>query len=235
MRKPVRALLYFVLPAAFGVAACSDSGPTSITAPVSTAPVSQNAQPTASHLLGGLLGGDDGLLDGLLGIVFDLVSRLGSFLVPPVVRSVELAADVTWSFYAGPNGATSSNSYVGLTIAIPRGALASTQRITVTALKGRPVAYKFEPHGLVFARPVILTQNLRGTSANALLQNPLSAGYFATDRVELSDGLASVSELLSAVVLPGTSKVAFPIKHFSGYIVASGRAQSLAEGEPEGR
>jgi hypothetical protein len=235
MRKPARALLYFVLPAVLGIAACSDAvtGPTPVTEPASQ--LIQNSEPADANLLGGLLGGIGDLLGGVVNIVFNLVSYLGSFLVPPVERSTSLAYDVTWSFYAGPNGATSSNSTVGLSITVPQGALSSYQRITVTALKGSAVAYRFQPHGLVFAKPIIMTQNLRGTSADGIMP-ALSAGYFASDRVEFTaDGSAKVSELLNAVAIPGTSKVAFPVKHFSGYIVASGRASDLAEGEPEGR
>ncbi|HEU4996257.1 MAG TPA: hypothetical protein VFT29_15680 [Gemmatimonadaceae bacterium] len=178
----------------------------------SLSPISQG--PAASeNLVGGLVG-------GLLGTVTGL-------LVPPVNRTTPLADDVTWSFVAGPGGAVSSNAAVGLTISIPAGALSSTQTITVTALEGSPVAYKFEPHGLVFAKDVKLTQNLRGTTAGGLLSLPLISGaYFATDRLELQNGLAVVTEILPAVSDLLTKTVTFPIKHFSGYIAASGRGDA---------
>ena len=219
MKKPARNLALFV--AALLAVACADA----------TAPAPDRLQqraPEQSALLGGLL---DGLLgDG--GIVGQLVDAL----LPPVNRNVPLASDISWSFWAGPAGATSYNSALGLTIAIPRGALATTQRITVTALKGSAVAYKFEPHGLVFSRKVYLTQSLRGTTAGGLLSLPLLSGaYFATDRLELNDdGLAVVSEVLPAVTSLLTKTVTFPIGHFSGYIVASGRSTG-GEEESDGR
>ena len=190
--------------------ACSDStGP-------ATLPLS--AAPDASH---------QALLGGLIGTV---TQTLANLLVPPVTRTTPLETDVTWSFSAGPSGAASFNAGVGLSIVFPPNALATNQTITVTALKGSPVAYKFEPHGLVFARKVVLTQDLRGTSAGGLLGSLLSASslqgaYFATDRLETtSGGLAKVSELLPALSSALTQTVTFGIEHFSGYIVASGRS-----------
>ena len=219
MKKSARNLSIFV--AAFVAVACADA-----TAP-SPEPVQQRAS-EQQQLLGGLV---DGLLgDG--GIVGQLVDAL----LPPVKRNTPLASDVSWSFWAGPYGAASSNSAVGLTIVVPRGALSSTQRITVTALAGSAVAYKFEPHGLVFSRDVYLTQNLRGTSAGGLLSIPLLSGaYFATDRLELNDdGLALVTEVVPALTSLLTKTATFPIGHFSGYILASGRAKG-GEEESEGR
>lgn len=158
---------------------------------------------------------------GLLG---GLTNTLTSLLVQPVQRTTPLASDVTWSFVAGPGGATSTNSAVGLTVAIPSGALGSQQTITVTALAGAPIAYKFEPHGLIFAKKAYLTQSLSGTNAS-LLNLTLSGAYFATDNLQLNDaGLASVTEILSALTNPFTNTVTFGIQHFSGYIVASGRS-----------
>jgi hypothetical protein len=142
-------------------------------------------------------------------------------LVTTVNRDSPLAGDVVWTFTAGPTGATSSNSAVGLTISVPPGALSSSQTITVTALAGAPVAYSFEPH-LDFHRGVTLTQNLTGTSGAASLV--LSGAHFDGDVLSLtSDGLAVVSELVPAVVNPLTHTVRFDVGHFSGWIVASGK------------
>jgi len=183
-------------------AACSDSS--SPTSP-------RLASSTASGLLGGL------------------TNTLTSLLVQPVQRTTPLPSDVTWSFVAGPGGATSTNSAVGLTVSIPPGALGSSKTITVTALAGSPIAYKFEPHGLVFAKKAYLTQSLVGTSAG-LLNLTLSGAYFATDNLELNAaGLASVTEIISALTNPFTRTVTFGVQHFSGYIVASGRSADPEE------
>jgi hypothetical protein len=152
----------------------------------------------------------------------ELTSTLTSALVSPVERRTPLPADVSWSFTAGPSGAFSMNSSVGLMIQIPPGALTSTQTITVTALAGSPVAYKFEPHGLQFEKKAYLTQDLRLTTSG-ILNLLLRGAYFSSDRLDVSSsGQAIVSELLAAVVSPLTRTVTFGIQHFSGYIVASG-------------
>lgn len=187
--------------------ACSDAS-----RPLTTEPYQPDAA-ASSHLLGGLLGGVTGTLTNLL--------------VAPVNRTTPLPADVVWTFTAGPGGAVSSNSTVGLTISIPSGALASTQTITVRALAGAPVAYAFEPH-LVFSKKVYLTQKLNGTTAGLL--SVLSGAHFATDRLELNeDGLASVTEIVPGVLSGLFRTFTFGVTHFSGWTVASGRATTTDE------
>jgi len=177
MRKSVSILIGMAVAVALAGTACSDISP--------TAPAIQRTGSASSNLLG--LGGSGG---GLLG-------TLTSLLIPPVHRTTPLPADVTWSFTAGPDGATSSNSAVGLTIVIPSGALSSTETITVTALAGAPVAYGFYPH-LTFAKKVSLTQDLAGTDVTLLGSLVLSGAHF------------------------DTGKATFKVRHFSGWIVASG-------------
>lgn len=166
----------------------------------------RSGPPAANDLIGGLLGG------------------VTSLLIPPVTRNTPLASDVVWSFTAGPAGAVSRNSAVGLTISIPANALSTTQTITVRALAGSPVAYAFEPH-LTFARPVTLTQSLKGTSAGGLLSLPLLSGaHFDGDQLQLtSDGLAVVTETVPAVGNLLSQTASFNVSHFSGWILASGK------------
>lgn len=220
MRKSVRKLAVFVVASALMTTACADI--------VTTEPEPQSMQLATteqSNLLGGLVGG---LLGGVVNIVFGLVNGL----ISPVTRTLGLSNDVSWSFVAGPNGTVSSNSRAGLTISVPSGALASPTVITVTALAGDAVAYKFEPHGLVFQRPVTFKQNL--SSVEYSYRDVLVGAYFKTDRLVLNEnGLAQVSEVLPAQLNSYTKTLTFQIEHFSGYIVASGR--SLVENEEEGR
>lgn len=196
--------------ASVGVA-CSDS------AAPSTAPLTAAPEASQQALLGGLLG--------------TLTQTVAGLLVAPIERVTPLADDVSWSFTAGPGGAASFNPGVGLWIVVPPNAMSSTQTITVTALQGADVAYKFEPHGLVFSRKVLLTQDLRGTTGSGLLSGLLSlsslqAGYFPTDRPETtSGGLVKVTQLLPALSSTLSNTVTFGIQHFSGYIVASGRSR----------
>lgn len=203
MSKRRSKLMTCALAAALLGAACSDAGQP-------LAPVQSRGESAASEqLLGGLIGG--------------VINTLTNLLVPPVNRTTPLANDVVWSFTAGPLGAVSSNASVGLTIVVPAGALSATKTITVTALSGAPVAYKFEPH-LEFSRKVYLTQDLRGTTAGLLAL--YSGGHFATDRLELTpDGLAVVTELVPSLTSLLTRTTTFGVTHFSGWILA-GRGAS---------
>jgi hypothetical protein len=138
--------------------------------------------------------------------------------VTPLKRTTPLATSVSASAYIGPLGGTISVPGTGLTVVVPALALSSRQLITITALPGSDVAYEFAPHGLKFLVPLVATQKLSGTDAGTGLLDPklLFVGYF-TDATH--DNL--VSELLNVSISVGTA--VFPIWHFSGYIVASGR------------
>ncbi len=150
-------------------------------------------------------------------------------LIAPVERATALPADVTWSFVAGPNGFISSDAATGLTVSVPAGALADDVIITVTALAGTSVAYRFEPHGLQFGSSVLLTQDLTLTTVNLLSGLTLSGAYFTSDTLEFSaGGLAIVTEVIGALANPLTGRASFPIRHFSGYILASGRDDSTS-------
>lgn len=205
MKPRVRIVSALSLVVALVSTGCADAG--SVTAP-------QRHTGAPDALLGGLLGG--------------VIQTVTSLLIPPVERNTALAEDITWSFTVDEDGAVSSNSTAGLLMVVPPNAVSSPTTITVTALAGKPVAYRFEPHGLQFNRRVYLTQNLRGTSAGGLLSLPvLSGAYFATDELELSSsGLATVTEIIPAFTSLWTRTATFPIEHFSGYILASGRGSS---------
>ena len=201
-KRSVGAVLGCAVATVLVISACSD-----VTAPAAPVRSGQSAS-----LLGGLLGG------------------LTQQTVAPITRNTPLANDVSWSFTVGSGGATSSNSTVGLTILVPAGAVSAPTTITVTALKGAAVAYSFAPHGLQFGRKVTLTQKLQGTSVGSQLLPQLTGAYFANDEDLLGNGLALVSEILTGLLNPLAKTFSFPIEHFSGYLVASGRSQSSAEG-----
>lgn len=210
MSKRRSKLTTYALAAALLATACSDAG--------------QPLAPARTHVGSGA---SEQLLGGIIGGVINTLTNL---LVPPINRTTPLASDVRWTFTAGPGGATSSNAAVGLTIVVPAGALSTTQTITVTALAGAPVAYRFEPH-LQFSRKVYLTQNLRGTTAGLLA--PLNGAHFATDLLQLNpQGLAIVTELVPALANPLTRTATFGVGHFSGWILGSGRA---SEAESDGQ
>ena len=179
MRYGVRFILGIAASATVLATACSDS----MRAPA-TAPVTPTAESSAQ------------LLDGLLGTV-------GRLLVTPVHRRTALENDVTWSFTAGALGGSTYNPAVGLSVYVPPGALDRNVRITVTALKGSVVAYRFEPH-LEFDRKVVLTQNLDGLRYGLLGTNLLASfkgAHFPGDEPDITrDGLAVVDEVVGAVL-----------------------------------
>jgi hypothetical protein len=163
----------------------------------------------------------------LLGELLDgTVSTVGNTLMSPLHRTTPLAQPVTWSFVAGPYGATSSNSATGLTISIPSGALASNVTITVTALSGTAVAYGFQPHGLQFAKNVRLTQSLRNTNVGLLNLLLLQGGHFEGDAPAFAGPFTLVNETSAAQLNLLGNSMSFPIRHFSGWIAGSGRSSS---------
>jgi hypothetical protein len=197
----------------FAGACSSDRGPLAPAAPAAVAPQG---------------GADQGLLSGLLGGVTGTVTGLLNTTVSVVTRSSALSEDVSWSFYAGPAGAVSYNRQLGLTMTVPPAALAKTVRITVTARKGKVVDYHFEPEGLQFAVPAVLTQDLSLTSlvsglTNTLTGKTLKGAYYSADRLQYDPktGMAVVNEFQPTVTNGLLGIVSFQIKHFSGYVVAS--------------
>lgn len=202
MRARILASLTTTLGGLTLIASCADS-------PSATAPLRAGQ---SSALLGELVGGT--------------LTAVGNVLVAPVHREVALANPVSWSFTVGSGGATSSNSTVGLTVSVPAGAVSEPVTITVTALAGTAVAYRFEPHGLQFARDVQLTQQTSQLD-KGLLTSLLQGGHFRGDEpLYTGNGLALVTELVSAQLSLLRGTVSFPIRHFSGWIIASGRSGS---------
>lgn len=157
---------------------------------------------------------------------------LSPTVVNVVKRNTPLATSLSASAVVGALGGQLTIPGAGLKVVIPAFALTSPTRITVTAVAGNQVAYEFEPHGIRFLVPLVVTQNLVGTNAlsGGLLPQPLVAGYFAN----LSDldplaGTGLVSELLGTTVSLLTKTATFPVLHFSGYLVATGENTSNAE------
>jgi hypothetical protein len=146
-----------------------------------------------------------------------------------VTRNTPLTTSLSTSATIGAFGGTLALPGAGLTVVVPPFAVTSPTKITVTAVAGNQVAYQFDPHGTQFLVPLVVTQSLIGTSAlsGGLLSQPLVAGYFASlSDLNTLDGTALVSELLSTSVSLLTKTAVFPVFHFSGYLVASGVADT---------
>jgi hypothetical protein len=152
----------------------------------------------------------------LLGTLTSLLSMKG------LQRTTALSAPITVSKSIGTDGGTLAIPAAGVTVVIPKGALTKTTTITMTARAGTLVAYDFAPHGIVFAKPLVFTQSLKGTNASLLTALSLRLGYYADESLLTKTG-GLVTELLGGVVNTLSWTFTSSISHFSGYIVTCGR------------
>jgi hypothetical protein len=121
----------------------------------------------------------------------------------------------------------------GFKITFPQGAISKKTTITATVIAGTEVAYRFEPHGITFKAPVRIQQDLRLTTAfadEAVLAG-LKRGYWvdpwASTLLESNTGKVQVKEVQAATVESMSVNgrwAKFDVGHFSGYLLASGRA-----------
>lgn len=162
-----------------------------------------------------------------------VVEAPGGALVHPVRRQQPMASEVSWSFDVDAQGTTVRHPSTGLTITVPAGAVAGPTHITVFALRGAPLAYRFEPHGLQFAQPIQLTQSLHGLLLGGASQPipRLFAGYFADDSLvtDTATGNARVIEILPVQIDVRAHNAILSVRHFSGYTVASAACDSVPD------
>jgi hypothetical protein len=148
--------------------------------------------------------------------------------VTPLTRNVPLATDLSVTGTIGAKGGWLQIPEAGIRINVPANAVAAPVTITMTALAGRPVAYTFAPHGLLFSRAVRVEVSLTGTAAegNRSLQDVLEAGYFPGQfSVDATTGTVDVTERLPLGLDVTRTRAIFSIRHFSGYILASGKGK----------
>jgi hypothetical protein len=143
-----------------------------------------------------------------------------------LTRSAALDRDVTYSFVVTRAGRSVTVPGTGLRISVPAKAIAGKPlTITVTAYAGRTLAYDFEPHGTVFARPLVLTQDLRTTELAGRRSMPsVEAAYFASpSQLDLAANSVAVDEFLPVDADVRGGHLRFSVQHFSGYMLSSGR------------
>ena len=144
-----------------------------------------------------------------------------------VTRDSALATSLSASSTIGILGGQISLPGAGLTVLIPAFALSTPTTITVTAVAGSQVAYEFEPHGLQFSVPLVVTQVLEGTSAkqHGVFPGVLFGGYFA-DLAALDPlgGTAWVNEILGVSIDRVLGTATFSVTHFSGYLLGTGES-----------
>jgi len=153
--------------------------------------------------------------------------------------AVRVKDSVSASEVIGNAGGEIKLPELGFKITFPQGAVSKKTLITATIIAGTEVAYRFEPHGITFKQPVKIMQDLRLTTAytDAKVLADLKRGYWvdpwASTLLESSTGKVQVKETEPATVEEGTSVggryAKFYVNHFSGYLLASGRASAGGE------
>jgi hypothetical protein len=126
----------------------------------------------------------------------------------------------------GAKGGTIELRGAGLRMEIPKGALPLTRSqryidITVTAVSGSGLAYEFEPHGLVFRKPIRIVQDLRDSDLEddeGLAESARGVYFEGT----LSGDEAEAVEERPTEVDVRHKTLSFSVEHFSGYLVAVG-------------
>jgi hypothetical protein len=182
--------------------------------------------------------GDNGLLSDAIGTVTGLVGSVLKVVVAVVdPNGIDVHA-IQWapthvnevrsvSATIGVNGGTLSIPGSDFTITFPYGALAAPTAITITSDASGYVSYDMQPHGTVFARPVIVTQRLKNTSLYGTPQAWNSFGaYFQQDPLDLS-GLLKALETTTTTIFAAPSGgqpevETWQLRHFSRYMLASG-------------
>jgi hypothetical protein len=152
-------------------------------------------------------------------------SLSGGDVVKLLKRDDALPA-ITASAVIGPKGGRLQIADAGVVLDFPRGAVSVPTRITVTALRGRNVAYLFEPHGTVFNEPVTLRQSLRNTTAwkDASFAAQLQGSYFDRLLVDPTEVYARSLERREGKLKESAKWLEFTIEHFSGYMVSTGKS-----------
>ena len=145
-------------------------------------------------------------------------------LTPVLQRSKALPEDITVRARIGAEGGTIAIPEAGFKLVVPQGAVSAPVNFAVTAVAGRSVAYRMDPHGTHFAKRLVATQELRGTDWIGLPLLNMKAGYFKDDGQLFADrGLVQLDEVLPLTLELLSLRVRFNIEHFSGYVVSTGR------------
>jgi hypothetical protein len=159
----------------------------------------------------------------------------GARIVKILKRTTPLRADLATSGVIGPAGGHLSIPGAGLDVEFASGAVSAATRITITAIAGDGVAYEFQPHGLVFAAPVYVRQDLKKTVAehDRAIALTLQGSYFDTDlKHAFVDGTTSfvrVKERRPAQFHSVRNLLEFTIEHFSGYLASIGFAGNTVD------
>jgi hypothetical protein len=155
-----------------------------------------------------------------------LATTSTSDVVRMLKRTERLDDNLSASAVIGPRGGHLQIKQAGIRIDFAPGAVSKPTRISVTAIRGRNVAYRFQPHGLVFNAPVTIQQNLRHTIAwkDAEFAAQLQGSYFDRLLVDPTETYARNFERRAGRLRDAARVLEFNIEHFSGYMVSTGKA-----------
>jgi hypothetical protein len=158
-----------------------------------------------------------------------LASGSSGDVVRILKRTESLSGNLTASGVIGPRGGHLGIDEAGVRVEFPRGAVKTPTLITITAVRGRNVAYTFEPHGIAFHKPVSIRQSLRNTAAwkDAALAAELQGAYFERLLVDRTQSYSRVLEHRGGKVKALGRVLEFSIEHFSGYMVSTGKLPSV--------
>jgi hypothetical protein len=205
--------------------------------PIEPIAAPQIAAPTMAQ--DGLIGDLLGVVTGLLGSIIKVIGFQSDPNGIPVsaikwapthvnqVRAVSAAI--------GYNGGSLAIGGSDFTITFPKGALTTSTWITITSDASGYVSYDMKPHGLKFAKPVIVTQSLKNT---AVYKTPVAlsaaCAYFSKDPLDLT-GVLKALEIETTTIYSapngqqnGPQQQLVPevetwqLNHFSRYMLASG-------------
>ena len=125
----------------------------------------------------------------------------GNKTSPIVTRDVPLKNDISVSATIDSTGGTLYIPAAGATLTFAPGAVSAPTVITFTAMKGPNVAYGFAPHGLVFAAPVTLVQEMGSTSLKTAYDSAsvMHGAYIPERPADInSDNTANVTDSYDA-------------------------------------
>ena len=160
-------------------------------------------------------------------------SPVGDDIVFVVKRQSPLSGNVTASGTIGAAGGEIRIPSAGLRVTFPPGAVRTPTLITLTANSGGDASYEFQPHGIHFAVPVTVEQDVRYTIASRFpeLEDKLRGSYYEgnlnDDYVDAQHRFAHVKEVHTGTVNHAAHTFTFSISHFSGWVICTGRSDAI--------
>jgi hypothetical protein len=140
-----------------------------------------------------------------------------------------LGGSVTSSATIGSEGGWVELAATGSYLYVPKGTVSAPTTFSIKAMAGKLVAFDFQPAGSVFKTPVFLVQdktflsNNPLTSVLSLVGATQQLGYVPDEATLDQLGMTAKGQELRPNLLDNTQQyLAYPIYHFSGYIVSWG-------------